>query len=159
MSESMRSECQPVPPLWQRLSRNCGPYRRDTSTPADAEPWQMAATGSTRDKGRSSSQVNKGPGKPGCMAKQPRTAATRHEMSHVAPTYSVTPEPNTLVLLCRKVTTRYSGLLWLLTQMSPPPMGAWMSYKHSMGEVNSPDCRKAKKRRQHAAGDQSTRNN
>ena len=94
--------------------------------------------------------MNKGPGEPERMAKYARTAATGHKMSPVAPTYSVTPEPNTSVLLCRKVITRYSGVPWLLTQMSP---------HESVGElnaldeeqVNSPDRRKAKKPKQHAA--------
>lgn len=64
--------------------------------------------------------MNEGPGELGHMAKEVRTAATGLNMSPVTKTYTITPESNnTYVLLRCKVITRYSGLLWLLTRMSP----------------------------------------
>ena len=125
-----------------------------TLIPAWLRAKHTAATRYTRVSGVPFSLMNSGPGVWGRTARYASNAATGHIGPPVRPITSVTPVPNTSVLLCVSNTVMHVGCTWLSTWICNGDKGhglcdAW---------VNSPQCKNPKKKKpKHAAAHNMTR--
>ena len=130
--------------------RKLYPLYSVVSTPWRASVSRIDVINMLRDKGDPFDRIKSGPGTQLRTAKLDKTAETGQSKCPVQPRDSVIPLPKGSVLLCLRCTRKKRGLTLESTAISPSNSTAGVIGEVD-GHVNSPQRRKPKKARQHAA--------